>query len=384
MRNRKYVEFLVTGLAILFVIAAITPAISSQTAISENENIYSASSGRSWSDNFDTYTLGQFLDGDPTDGGWKGWDNDPTFGAFVVDDQALSSPHSLEVAFETDLIHEYSGYTQGQWTYIAWVFVPGDFVGNSYFMILSDYEDGQGAGNKWQFVMRFDADNQIVESENDGNFLHLKTNEWIEIRVEIDLDTDWFQLYYDDDLLVEREWTAGWDGSFDGFLVIDAVDLYASGASEIYYDDMSLTGDIPIAGLCCQGELNWLNVGAGKTVTGEFEVSNCGDDGSELDWEVDSYPEWGTGWTFTPASGTGLTPAQGWQTVSVELVAPDEEEAEFNGTVKVINSNYPEEFCEIKVELKTPRTRETINPFFLEIIKRLQNSFPLLRQLLGL
>ena len=210
MSDRKYVEFLVIGLAILFVIAAITPVISSQTAISENENIYSASSGRSWSDNFDTYTLGQFLDGDPTDGGWKGWDNDPTFGAYVVDDQALSSPHSLEIAYDTDLIHEYSGYTIGQWTYIAWVYVPSDFVAISYFMILSDYEDGQGEGNKWQFVMTFDADQGIVTSENDGNWLWLKTDQWIEIRVEIDLDSDWFELYYDGDLLVEREWTAGW------------------------------------------------------------------------------------------------------------------------------------------------------------------------------
>ena len=384
MRDKKYVEFLVIGLAVLFVIATITPVISSQIAKSENENIYSASTGRSWSDNFDTYTLGQFLDGDPTDGGWKGWDNDPTFGAYVVDDQALSSPHSLEIAYDTDLIHEYSGYTIGQWTYIAWVYVPSDFVAISYFMILSDYEDGQGEGNKWQFVMTFDADQGIVTSENDGNWLWLKTDQWIEIRVEIDLDSDWFELYYDGDLLVEREWTAGWDGAYDGFLEIDAVDLFADGSSEIYYDNMSLTEGIPIASLCCQGELNWLNVGAGKTVNGEFEVSNCGDDGSELDWEVDSYPEWGTSWTFTPPSGTGLTTAQGWQTVGVEFVAPDEQEAEFNGTIKVINSNFPEEFCEIKVVLTTPRSREVTNPFFLKIIERLQNGFPILRQLLGL
>ena len=72
----------------------------------------------------------------------------------MVDDQAHSSPHSVEIAYDSDLVHEYSGYTFGQWTYIAWVYVPTDFIGNSYFMILSDYTDGAGAANKWQFVIQ--------------------------------------------------------------------------------------------------------------------------------------------------------------------------------------------------------------------------------------
>ena len=224
-------------------------------------------------------------------------------------------------------------------------------------MILSDYEDRQGENNKWQFVMRFDSDNQIVESENDGNSLILITDRWAEIRVEINLDADWFQLYYDGDLLVEREWTAGWDGAYDGYLTIDAVDLFASSSSEIYYDDMSLIGDIPIPTLCCRGDLSWTGVELGESMSGTFEVSNCGDDGTELDWEVAEYPYWGTGWTFNPASGTGLTPAQGWQIVTVEFTAPTEKNTEFTGSIKIINSNIPSEYCEIPIYLKTPRDK---------------------------
>lgn len=381
MKTIRFGKILAIGILILFVGAVITPIISSQTIKLEKNK---SSAGRGWSDNFDSYTLGQFLDGEPADGGWKGWDNDPAFGAFVVDDQALSSPHSVEIVVDSDLIHEYTGYTLGQWTYIAWVYVPEDFVGNSYFMILSDYEDGAGAANKWQFVMRFDADNQIVESENDGNSLFLITDQWVEIRVEIDLDADWFQLYYDDDLLVEREWTAGWDGAYDGFLVIDAVDLFASGASEIYYDDMSLSGDIPIPAICCQGGLDWQNVAPDSTVTSEFEVSNCGDEGSELDWEVDSYPEWGTGWTFNPSSGVDLTPAQGWITVQVQVTAPSDKETEFTGNITLINSNAPSDFCEIPVYLRTPRSKQVNNLFFQKLFDIFPKAFPILRQLLGL
>jgi len=377
-----YRKCLMLGLAFVLIGASVSISATSQTNISLSRKHISSIGDRSWTENFDSYSLGQFLDGTPDDGGWKGWDNDPAFGAYVVDDLALSSPLSVEVAYDTDLIHEFFGYTLGQWTFTAWVYVPSDFVGNSYFMVLSDYEDGAGANNKWQFVLRFDADNQIVESENDGNSLILKTDQWIEIRVEIDLVSDWFQLYYDDDLLVEREWTAGWDGGYDGYLKIDAVDLFASGASEIYYDDMSLSGEIPIPKLCCQGDLSWTGIPPGESMSGTFEVSNCGDDGTEIDWEVAEYPEWGSGWTSNPASGTNLTPAQGWQTVTVDFTAPTDENKEFTGTIKVINSNIPSEFCEIPIYLKTPRSKQIVNNPFINFQQNYPNMFPILQHIL--
>jgi len=162
MNKKTILKTLVIGLIAILGISGVTSSAISQT---KQINHIKPVSMPSWSDNFDSYANDQFLDGTPDDGGWKGWDNDPTFGAFVVDDQDLSPPHSVEIAYDSDLVHEYSGYTIGQWTYTSWVYVPSDFVGNSYYMLLSDYEDGQGTANKWQFVVRFDSDNQIVESE---------------------------------------------------------------------------------------------------------------------------------------------------------------------------------------------------------------------------
>ena len=69
-----------------------------------------------WSDNFDSYYPGQFLDGTPEDGGWKGWFDDPIFGAFVVDVQALSSPNSVDIVRDADLMHEFTGICSGTWT----------------------------------------------------------------------------------------------------------------------------------------------------------------------------------------------------------------------------------------------------------------------------
>jgi len=122
--------------------------------------------------------------------------------------------------------------------------------------------------------------------------------------------------------------------------------------------------------LCCDGRLSWDEVTPGSTVTGDFDVSNCGDDGSELNWEVKEWPNWGT-WTFTPSSGTGLTPAMGWINVDVEVVAPDDPDTEFTGEVKVINSDDPSDFCIISVYLKTPVNQNNMNMNVFQLLQQL-------------
>ncbi|MFA5103450.1 MAG: PKD domain-containing protein [Candidatus Thermoplasmatota archaeon] len=193
-----------------------------------------------WTDNFDTYTNGQFLDGGADDGGWKGWDNVPASGAYVTNTQPYSTPHSVDILLTTDLVHEYEGYTTGQWVYRCMQYIPTNYTGNTYFILLSNYTDGGGNNNKWAVLIRFDSANQIVESESDLVTTPLITGEWVELRTEIDLDSDWFEFYYGDTLLIEKEWTACYNNAGDGYLVIDAVDLFANGASSVYYDDLSL------------------------------------------------------------------------------------------------------------------------------------------------
>jgi hypothetical protein len=366
MKNCK--KYLILGLTFVLILAGLTINVTSQQNKMSKENIPSSHSSRGWSDDFSSYTLGEFLDGEPTDGGWKGWDNDPTYGAFVVDDQEKSIPHSVEIAGDSDLVHEYTGYIAGQWTYIAWQYIPSDFVGETGFMLLNTYED---IGDKsWSVQLRFNADSGVVISDPDLNELILKLDQWVEIRVEIDLDADIQDIYYDGDLLVTKSWKDGVTGG--GKANIGAVDLFANFATAVYYDDMSLTGEGLIPAICCQGELNWNDVAPGEQMSGEFEVSNCGDEGSLLNWEVSEWPlDWGTDWTFDPNSGMNLTTSAGWIPITVQFTAPNEKEKEFSGTIKVINSNNPEDFCEISVYLKTPRNKNIQNNVLLQLLQRL-------------
>jgi MYXO-CTERM domain-containing protein len=196
-----------------------------------------------WSDNFDSYDTGVSVHGL---GGWTGWQGDAGATAYTSDTMAYSAPNSLDVNTTSDLVQQYSGYTSGQWTYKAKQYIPDDFTGESYFILLNTYDLHTSTFN-WSVQIRFDADDEIVESEFESAQLPLITGQWVEVRAEIDLDADTLDLYYDGQLLSSKVWTDGVTG--DGALNIAAVDLYANGASPIYYDDMALTPEPASLGL---------------------------------------------------------------------------------------------------------------------------------------
>ena len=109
-----------------------------------------------------------------------------------------------------------------------------------------------------------------------------------------------------------------------------------------------------IPNLDCSGSLSWTNVKPGATVTGSFQVQNVGDDGSLLNWTVNSSSiTWGT-WSFTPNQGKNLTPEAGPLTVNVSVVAPNEKNTDFEAYIRVENQNDPTDFDVITVSLKTP------------------------------
>jgi hypothetical protein len=118
--------------------------------------------------------------------------------------------------------------------------VPTLFEGQSYFILLCDYTDGAGQDNIWAVQLRFDSINQVVESEYDSITLPLIMDQWTEIRIDIDLNGDWMEIYYNGTFLIEKQWTATINNDFSGILNIDAVDLFANGATSVYYDDMSI------------------------------------------------------------------------------------------------------------------------------------------------
>ena len=384
MNKKLFYKVTVIGLMILFVTTAVIPGVGSSTIKNEDKEIVLID--RSWFDDFEGYYVGQYLEdgNDPSDGGWKGWDNDYMYGAYVVNSYAYEGEKSVEIVDQADIVHEYIGYNYGKWTYTAWQYIPDNFEGNSYFNFFSSYEDGAEEDNEWAIQIKFDSLNQTVESEFSHINLPLITGKWIKLVILIDLELDLFRFYYNEQLLIEKKWTAGPSNEGTGILNIGAVDLYAYGASEVYYDAMSLESGWPIVpNLICSGQLRWENVSPSSNVSGNFTIKNDGDPGTKLNWTVSEYPEnWGTNWIFTPASGTGLTPEDGEISVNVSVVTPSDSNT-YTGTIKIINSDDPSDYCPIDVSIVTPRNKALNYPLFFRLFQRFSNAFAVLKYLKG-
>jgi len=128
--------------------------------------------------------------------------------------------------------------------------------------------------------------------------------------------------------------------------------------------------------LLTDGSLNWINVGAGERVYSFFTVENDGNSNTKLDWEIDSYPEWGQ-WVFTPSHGEDLIPEDGEQTIQVSVRAPYTYYETHTGEVKVVNKNNKNDYGTIKVTLSTSRNKAINN----NVLLRFLDDFPILKNI---
>ncbi|KYK32011.1 MAG: hypothetical protein AYK22_00180 [Thermoplasmatales archaeon SG8-52-3] len=141
-------------------------------------------------------------------------------------------------------------------------------------------------------------------------------------------------------------------------------------------DFMVSEGD---SAICCDGSLSWEDVPPGTTVSDTFEICNCGDNGTILNWQFESAPNWpGAVFEIEPDSGQGLQEGE-CVTITVNVTAPTNKTEEFIGKIKIINSDDTSNFCEIDVYLKTPRSKITYN----SLIQRLIEKFPKLNHIIG-
>jgi len=133
------------------------------------------------------------------------------------------------------------------------------------------------------------------------------------------------------------------------------------------------------ANLECEGSLNWIGIKAGDTAYDSYKVRNIGKSGSNLNWEIEFIPNWGT-WSFEPISGENLTPEEGNITIQVSVVAPNKKNEEFIGSIRIKNSDNSTDWEIIPVYLKTLRNRATSFSHFLNLLDRI----PILKKIFDL
>ena len=158
-----------------------------------------------------------------------------------------------------------------------------------------------------------------------------------------------------------------------------------------WYDlyDFDSTANFCIKGLVsktpdleCDDDINWEKVKPGSTVTHNISITNVGEPFSKLNWEVSEWPDWGA-WSFS-LEGDYLYPESGAKIIQVSVVAPDEQNQEFSGEIKIINKDDSSDYELIQISLATPKNKPYINTPFLSFLENYPHLFPLLRQLLRL
>jgi hypothetical protein len=194
--------------------------------------------GDNWIDHFDTYATGSQLHGQ---GGWEGWANNVAFGALTSDLQARSAPNSVNIFGAADLVQLFSGYTSGVWTFTAWQYLPSTLVGTTYFIMLNTYNnDAPCTGCNWSVQVNFNgATNLLTNDGISGGAMPIVYDQWVPIRVVIDLDQDLQSFFYNGQLLYSGGWSNQVSGN--GAVAIGALDLFANNATSAFYDDISLS-----------------------------------------------------------------------------------------------------------------------------------------------
>lgn len=205
-----------------------------------------AAASANWLDDFDAYAPGS-INGQ---GGWQGWDNSAAAAGVVSGDQALSPTQSQAIFGGADSVHQYSGYTSGQWTYTAWLYIPSASTGLTYFILLNTYND-LGPYN-WSVQLPMDLDTNLLNDDMAGGTenIPLLRDEWVKLQFDIDLDANTVVTWYGATLVSTHAWQDG-----TGANAIAAVDLYANGAEVVYYDSMSLTPEPAALALLALGVL---------------------------------------------------------------------------------------------------------------------------------
>ncbi|MEC9475401.1 MAG: hypothetical protein VX764_00035 [Planctomycetota bacterium] len=218
-------------------------------------------------DDFEGYNAGSLLNGQ---GPWASWDQIPSWSGTVVDTNNATpgGTNSLQLGVDSssgighDMVRMFNGLNQGQVTLRASVYqptpVPGVSDGQVNLILLNKYSHEGPKNWSAQILMDDTAFGTGVVVDIGGTagitgsrvFVQPVFDQWVEVRVEVDLANNTYDAYYDNQLIMDDNIWAGPGGE----LQVAALDLWNNGfqpiAGEYYWDDVAV--EIPGGcGDCC-------------------------------------------------------------------------------------------------------------------------------------
>jgi len=232
-----------------------------------------------FSDDFESYPLGG---GITQAEAWEEWCGSAGVDVTVTDEFANSGTQSIRADPGDDVVHRVNA-TSGVWVLSVQTYVPSSSFGNTFVIALNTYPDADCIGDfHWSLVVRLDADQDIVQAEfSGGETTPLIRDEWVEVRVVIDLDNDTHDIFYGDTLFVDdRIWSEAWTAG--GATEFRALDLFSNDGVS-YYDDVFIGPESATETVCPSDA----TINRGIEVGGGIG-SLCESDDSDWSWQPDA------------------------------------------------------------------------------------------------
>jgi len=193
-------------------------------------------------DNFDSFNVGDYIAvvGD----NWTTWSGAPggAEDAFVSDVQSYSPSNSVEVLADQDLVLIMEDYTTGIYQYDMKMFVPTGYCG--YFNLQKTSTPGQ----EWAFQIYYQTDGTaLADAGAAGALTHpFNHDEWLNLKVVVDLDNDWATYYFNDVEMIGYQWTLGTFGT-PGLLAFGGVNIFGGANSTTTDTPMFYMDDVMIS-----------------------------------------------------------------------------------------------------------------------------------------
>jgi hypothetical protein len=243
------------------------------------------------SEDFELYTSGEQLVIEALSNGidyWDTWSSSPGSAEdpYITSDQAASGSNSVVIEGTNDAVMLFGNKTAGAYDVDFKVLIANGYFG--YFNLLQDFA---GTNSQWGMQAYFDAGGlgTVDAGAAGAGVFNYNYDEWIDIKLSINLNDDFAEMFVNGSSVVTWVWSSGTFGT--GTLnQLSAMNLYAwdvNGTPKAYFDDITLTmtenpgGDPEI--VVAPTALNF-QLQANQTDTKEFTITNIGQ--ADLDYSV--------------------------------------------------------------------------------------------------
>ena len=194
-----------------------------------------------YSDDFESYTVGNGIASEEGTW-WNTWSGTPGSAEdpIISNTYAYAGTQSVKVSGTNDGVIEFADLTTGRYRIEFYIMVPVGTVG--YYNIMQNFNE-ENVDLTWGMqVFLVDGVMTIDGAGEAAATFDYTPGEWFKVQHFIDLNSDWVDMYINDELIHAYQWSKGVFDVGEGLNKLDAFNFYAwdndgAGTPEYYMDN---------------------------------------------------------------------------------------------------------------------------------------------------